>query len=108
MTPYTAVRVFSATKASDREVLGETVTEWLRDPRQRGVEICDVWVTQCSDSAFHCLAVTLFYRRPLDTIRGEMAEAAPYRGIGRTGDCNCADDFTCAEHGGSHVLRDHK
>jgi len=32
----------------------------------------------------------------------------PYLGVGRTGDCNCADDFTCAEHGGSHVLRDHK
>ena len=31
----------------------------------------------------------------------------PYRGVGRTGDCNCADDFTCAEHGGDHVLRDH-
>ena len=34
--------------------------------------------------------------------------AEPYRGIGRTGDCDCADDFTCAEHGGGHVLRDHK
>lgn len=32
----------------------------------------------------------------------------PYRGVGRTGDCDCGDDFTCAEHGGSHVLRDHK
>ena len=32
----------------------------------------------------------------------------PYRGVGRTGDCDCADDFTCAEHGDSHVLRDHK
>jgi hypothetical protein len=37
-----------------------------------------------------------------------MASAEPYRGIGRTGDCDCADDFTCAEHGGGHVLRDHK
>ena len=73
---YTACKVFSATKARDREVLGETVTAWLRDPRQRGVEICDVRVTQSSDSAFHMLTVTLFYRRPLDTIRGEMAEAA--------------------------------
>ena len=34
--------------------------------------------------------------------------AEPYRGVGRTGDCDCADDFTCAEHGGSHALRDHK
>lgn len=32
----------------------------------------------------------------------------PYRGVGRTGDCDCADDFTCAEHGGGHVLRDRK
>ena len=31
-----------------------------------------------------------------------------YQGIGRTGDCDCADDFTCAEHRGGHVLRDHK
>jgi hypothetical protein len=22
----------------------------------------------------------------------------PYRGIGRTGDCTCAEDFTCSEH----------
>ena len=32
----------------------------------------------------------------------------PYRGVGRTGDCDCADDFTCWEHRGGHVLRDRK
>ncbi len=73
---FTSVKVFSATKARDREVLGETVTEWLRDPAQAGVEVVRHEVTQSSDSAFHCLAVTLFYRRPLDTIRSEMATAA--------------------------------
>ena len=32
----------------------------------------------------------------------------PYLGVGRTGDCDCADDFTCAEHRGGLVFRDHK
>lgn len=73
---YTAVRVFSATKARAREALGDTVTQWLRDPAQAGVEVVRHVVTQSSDNEFHMLAVTLFYRRPLDTIRGEMAEAA--------------------------------
>jgi hypothetical protein len=76
MTPYTNVKVFSATKARDREALGETVTAWLRDPAQRGVEVVRHEVTQSSDAEFHMLAVTLFYRRPLDTIRDEMATAA--------------------------------
>jgi uncharacterized protein YhaN len=43
-----------------------------------------------------------------DAVCMPPVSAEPYRGIGRTGDCDCADDFTCAEHGGSHVLRDHK
>lgn len=50
-------RVFSATKAKDREVLGEKVTEWLR--AHPGVEVTEKWVTQSSDNAFHMLAVTL-------------------------------------------------
>jgi hypothetical protein len=43
-----------------------------------------------------------------DAVCMPPVSAEPYRGIGRTGDCDCADDFTCAEHGGGHVLRDHK
>jgi hypothetical protein len=46
--------------------------------------------------------------RGTDAVCMPSVSAEPYRGIGRTGDCNCADDFTCAEHGGGHVLRDHK
>ena len=43
-----------------------------------------------------------------DAVCTPPVSADLYRGIGRTGDCNCADDFTCAEHRGGYVLRDHK
>ena len=55
-------KVFTATKAKDREELGEVITRWIRDnPRAK---IIDKIVTQSSDSEFHCLTITLFYNRP--------------------------------------------
>lgn len=57
---WDSVKVFSATKHADREVLGETITRWLRE--HPSIEIFDKVVTQSSDEAFHCLAITLFYR----------------------------------------------
>jgi hypothetical protein len=57
----TGVKVFSATKAKEREGLGELVTEWLRINPE--CEIVDKIVTQSSDSEFHCLTITLFYKR---------------------------------------------
>lgn len=54
------VKVFSATKARERETLGEQVTNWIR--KNQGKEIIDKIVTQSSDSEFHCLTITLFYR----------------------------------------------
>jgi hypothetical protein len=52
-------KVFTATKAKDREELGEVLTRWIRDnPRAK---ILDKIVTQSSDSEFHCLSITLFY-----------------------------------------------
>lgn len=54
------VKVFSATKARERETLGEQVTSWIR--KNHGKEIIDKIVTQSSDSEFHCLTITLFYR----------------------------------------------
>ncbi len=52
-------KVFTATKARDREELGEAVTRWVRDnPNAR---IIDKVVTQSSDREFHCLSITLFY-----------------------------------------------
>ena len=53
-------RVFSATRAKDREELGEVITRWLR--ANPGLVIVDKVVTQSSDREFHCLTITLFYR----------------------------------------------
>ena len=57
---FTGVRVFSATKAKEREELGESVTRWIRS--NADLEIVDRVVTQSSDDEFHCLTIVLFYR----------------------------------------------
>lgn len=62
MMDFSAVKVFSATKAREREELGETITRWLRD--NPGVDIVDKVVTQSSDNEFHCVTIVLFYRMP--------------------------------------------
>jgi hypothetical protein len=55
----TGAKVFTATKAKDREELGEVLTRWLRDnPRAK---VLDKIVTQSSDNEFHCLSITIFY-----------------------------------------------
>ena len=56
---FNGLKVFSATKAKEREELGEKVTDWIR--RHPSCEIVDKIVTQSSDQEFHCLTVTLFY-----------------------------------------------
>jgi hypothetical protein len=58
---FTGVKVFSATKAKEREELGENVTRWLRS--NADLELVDRVVTQSSDSEFHCLTIVLFYRQ---------------------------------------------
>lgn len=55
------VKVFSATKAKEREGLGDEVTKWIR--ANPDAEIIDKIVTQSSDSEFHCLTITLFYKQ---------------------------------------------
>ena len=57
---FTGVKVFSTTLARDREVMGEKITNWLKE--NPNVEIIDKEVTQSSDKEFHCLTVTLFYK----------------------------------------------
>jgi hypothetical protein len=57
---FTGVKVFSATKAKDREELGEVITRWLRS--NPGIEVVDREVRQSSDNEFHCLTLVLFYR----------------------------------------------
>ena len=54
------VKVFSATKARERARLGDDITSWMRE--NKSAEIIDKIVTQSSDSEFHCLTITLFYR----------------------------------------------
>lgn len=56
---FDGVKVFTATKAREREELGETITRWLND--HRDYRIVDKVVRQSSDSEFHCLSVLLFY-----------------------------------------------
>jgi hypothetical protein len=57
---FDGMKVFSATKAKEREELGSRVTAWLRERPQ--VEVVDKIITQSSDREFHCLTITLFYR----------------------------------------------
>jgi hypothetical protein len=56
---FNGVKVFSATMAQERDQLGEKITQWLEHHPK--VKIVDKIVTQSSDEAFHCLAITLFY-----------------------------------------------
>jgi hypothetical protein len=57
---FTGVKVFSATKAKEREELGENVTRWLKS--NSDLEIVDRTVRQSSDNEFHCYSLVLFYR----------------------------------------------
>jgi hypothetical protein len=52
-------KVFTATKARDRDGLGEVLTRWIQDNPQ--ARIIDKVVTQSSDREFHCLSITIFY-----------------------------------------------
>jgi hypothetical protein len=55
--PISQFKVFSATKAADREHLGERVTEWIRANPQ--LEVRRTVVSQSSDNSFHCLSFVL-------------------------------------------------
>lgn len=59
----TGVKVFSATMVADRERLSDRVNEWIA-ARPKGFELRDIVITQSSDDAFHCIAITVFYFEP--------------------------------------------
>ena len=61
---YNGAKVFSATMVMDRERLGDKITDWIQDNPH--CEVRDVVITQSSDEAFHCIAITLFYWEDLD------------------------------------------
>ncbi len=60
---FDGVKVFSATKARDRQNLGDRMTSWLGHHPE--VDVVDTVVTQSSDREFHCLSITLFYEGSL-------------------------------------------
>ena len=57
---FDGVQVFSATKHKERDELGDKITRWIKQNQDR-VKIVDRWITQSSDSEFHCVTITLFY-----------------------------------------------
>lgn len=68
---FTGVKVFSATKAREREELGEQITRWIG--ANPGARIIDKIVTQSSDREFHCLTITIFFERASDKIGAQAA-----------------------------------
>ena len=66
---FSGVKVFSATRARDRDELGSAVTRWLK--ANSDLRIVDRVVAQSSDNEFHCLSVVIFYDLP----RGRSREA---------------------------------
>jgi hypothetical protein len=61
MVDYNGVKVFSATKAKEREELGAKITEWLRN--NPSCTLKDTVVRQSSDNEFHCVTIIVFYDR---------------------------------------------
>jgi hypothetical protein len=59
---FNGVKIFSATMAKARDVLGDQVTAWLSSAPHR--QVVDTVVTQSSDEAFHCFTITIFYWDP--------------------------------------------
>jgi hypothetical protein len=55
------VKVFSATKARDRESLGEVVTAWIA--HNPDVRVLETFVRLSSDRRFHCLSIVLLGTR---------------------------------------------
>ena len=56
---FNGVKVFSATMDADRDQLGEKVSDWMH--RNGQLKVTDIVVTQSSDEAFHCIAITVFF-----------------------------------------------
>jgi hypothetical protein len=56
---FNGVKVFSATMVADRDQLGEKVSDWMQ--RNPQLKVTDIVVTQSSDEAFHCIAITVFF-----------------------------------------------
>jgi hypothetical protein len=60
MLQFNGVKVFSGTTYTDRASLGDRVSNWMSTHPE--CSVVDVVVTQSSDDAYHCIAVSVFYR----------------------------------------------
>ncbi len=58
MSSISLVKVFTATRAADRDALGNKVSAWLQAHPQ--FKVVRASVTQSSDASFHCLSIVLF------------------------------------------------
>lgn len=62
MSTFNGVKTFVATMYAQRQVLGETVSQWLADARRRpGFEVVDIVVRQSSDAQYHAVSIVVFY-----------------------------------------------
>ncbi len=57
---FTGLKVFSATKAREREEISDRINDWIG--ANRNVDIVGYEVRQSSDNAFHCLTIILIYK----------------------------------------------
>jgi hypothetical protein len=64
---FNGLKVFSATMFADRDRLGEKVTDWMA--AHRDLLVTRFVLTQSSDDAFHCIAITVFYNDPAHPLR---------------------------------------
>ena len=60
---FNGVKVFSATMVADRDQLGEKVSAWMQNNPH--LKVTDIVLTQSSDEAFHCIAITVFFFQDL-------------------------------------------
>lgn len=58
-TAFEGMKIFSATKARDRERLGESVTGWMN--KNPHLEVVNYNISQSSDTEFHCVTVAIFW-----------------------------------------------
>lgn len=54
----TRVKVFSVTKAKEREAIGEQVTAWIA--ANSSLRVVKTVVALSSDAKFHCFSIVLF------------------------------------------------
>lgn len=87
ITGYTTMKVFCATRSSERDRLGEKMTAWLVE--RPYLEVVDQVVTQSSDDEYHCLSIWVFLKDRTLTeeekfdAMGEEIERHPIGGGGR-------------------------